>query len=51
MVGTMMFGNNNCQLKIKDIRMGPVDPGFKSDSKIEKGESETVESDETDNME
>lgn len=22
-----MFGNNNCQLKIKDLRMGPVDPG------------------------
>lgn len=24
------MGNNNCQLKIKDIKMGPVDPGVQS---------------------
>lgn len=44
----MMFGNNNCQVKIKDVRMGPVDPGIHSSSNETKKEDKTTDGDEKD---
>ena len=52
----MAMGNNNCQLKIKYIKMGPVDPGVQStDDKDKNNKSqlqtseEEVEEDEKEN--
>lgn len=40
----MAMGNNNCQIKIKEIKMGPADPGMQSSADSDEKKEMQLES-------